>query len=56
LYATRSAQPATFGGVLATLPVSRQAGLAALWRLIARGKLRVDLAAPITFDTRVSII
>jgi len=56
LYATRSAQTATFGGILATLPVSRQVGLAALWRLIARGTLRVDLAAPITFDTRVSII
>jgi hypothetical protein len=56
LLATRSAAAPTFGGVLAVLPVSRQAGLAALWRLIARGTLRVDLAAPITFDTRVSTI
>ena len=56
LSAMRSEQITTFGDVLAAVPVSRQAGLAALWRLIARGRLRVDLAAPITFDTRVSII
>jgi hypothetical protein len=56
LLATQSADAPTFGSVLAVLPVSRQAGLAALWRLIARGALRVDLAAPITFDSRVSII
>ena len=56
LTAVRSTETATFGGVLATLPLSRQAGLAALWRLIARGTLRVDLTAPITFDTRVSVI
>jgi hypothetical protein len=54
LFATRSANAPTVGGVLAALPVSRQAGLAALWRLIARGSLQVDLAAPITLDTRVS--
>jgi TnsA endonuclease N terminal len=56
LNAARSTGTATFGGLLAVLPLSRQAGLATLWRLIARGTLRVDLAAPITFDTRVSII
>jgi hypothetical protein len=56
LNAARSTGTATFGGLLAVLPLNRQAGLAALWRLIARGTLRVDLAAPITFDTRVSII
>ena len=56
LSAMRSEQITTFGDVLAAVPVSRQAGLGALWRLIARGRLRVDLAAPITFDTRVSII
>lgn len=56
LHAARSMPTATFGGVLAGLPLSREAGLAALWRLIARGALRVDLRAPITFDTRVSII
>lgn len=56
LDAARSLPTATFGGVLAGLPLSREAGLAALWRLIARRALRVDLGAPITFDTRVSII
>jgi hypothetical protein len=56
LSATRSAHGATFGSVLAALPVSHERGLATLWRLIARGTLRVDLAAPITFDTRLSII
>jgi TnsA-like endonuclease N terminal len=55
LDATRSTPTATFGGVLARVPLSREAGLAALWRLIARGALRVDLGAPITFHTRVSI-
>jgi hypothetical protein len=52
----RSMQTATFGGVLAGLPVRREVGLATLWRLIARGMLRVDLTAPITFDTRVSML
>ena len=54
--ATRSMATATFGGVLARVPVSREIGLAVLWRLIARGTLRVDLAVPITFNTRVSTI
>lgn len=56
LGAARSVPAATFGGVLAGLPLSREAGLAALWRLIARGRLRVDLSAPITSHTRVSTI
>lgn len=56
LTATRSTRAATFGSVLAAVPLSRQVGLAALWCLIARGTLRVDLSAPITFDTRVSVI
>jgi len=43
----------TFGSVLAALPPGRPVFLATLWRLIARGTLRVDLAAPITFDTPV---
>lgn len=52
----RSMPAPTFGGVLAGLSLSREVGLAALWCLIARGTLRVDFSAPITFDTRVSII
>jgi hypothetical protein len=54
--AARSTEIVTFRDVLTALPVSREAGLAALWRLIARGRLRVDLTVPITFDTRVSVI
>lgn len=56
LRAARSTQRATFGSVLAAVPLERQASLAALWRLIAHGTLRVDLSAPITFDTLVSVI
>lgn len=56
LRTARSMESPTFGGVLAALPMTRQAGLAALWRLIACGKLRADLGAPITFGTRVSAI
>jgi len=56
LSTARSTHTATFGGILARLTLSREAGLATLWRLIACGTLRVDLRAPINFDTRVSII
>ena len=51
---TRASRDATFGEVLAALPVSREVGLATLWRMIARRTLRVDFATPITFATRVS--
>jgi hypothetical protein len=54
LAATRSLAAPTFGGLLAALPGSRAVNLALLWRLIARGALRVDLSAPITFDTAIS--
>jgi hypothetical protein len=37
------------------LPASREAGLAVVWRLIARGALVVDLTIPITTDTRVTV-
>jgi hypothetical protein len=56
LQAARSTQTVTFGSVLAAVPLSRPVSLAALWRLIAHGRLRVDLSAPITFDTPVSVI
>ena len=46
----------TFGSVLAAFPANRSLALATLWRLIARGALRVELSAPINFDTPVSII
>lgn len=44
----------SFGRLVDMLPVSREAGLAVVWRLIARGTLVVDLAMPITTDTRVT--
>lgn len=45
----------TFGDVLTALP-NRSLALATLWRLIARGTLRVELSAPINFDTPVTLI
>ena len=50
--ARRLAAP-TVGRLVAQLPSDRPAALATLWRLIAQGALRVDLAAPITVDTLV---
>ncbi len=54
LAVTRSLEPPTFGGVLEALRAQRSAALATLWRLIARGTLRVDLSEPIRFDTELS--
>lgn len=45
----------SFGHLVDMLPASREAGLAVLWRLIARGTLVVDLTMPITIDTRVTV-
>jgi len=45
---------ASFGDLVDALPVSREAGLAVVWRLIARGALVVDLAKPIAADTLVT--
>lgn len=42
---------ASFGSVVAALKATRSRTLATIWRLIARGELRVDLAAPITLHT-----
>jgi hypothetical protein len=44
----------SFGQLVDVLPASREAGLAVVWRLIARGALVVDLTMPITTDTRVT--
>ena len=43
-----------FGQLVDVLPASREAGLAVVWRLIARGALAVDLTMPITADSRVT--
>jgi len=53
LETSRQLDAPTFGAVLAALPVSRPVGLATIWKLIARGALRVDLSAPITLDTPI---
>jgi len=53
LAAARSIESPTFGKVLAALPENRRAALATMWRLIARGTLRVELSAAITFDSRI---
>jgi hypothetical protein len=45
-------QRPTFGGVLDALP-DRSVGLATLWRLIARGRLRTNLCIPITLDSEI---
>src|SRR5216683_7148792 len=45
----------SFGQLVDVLPASREAGLAVVWRLIARGALVVDLTIPITTDTRVTV-
>lgn len=43
----------SFGDLVDALPGSREAGLAVIWRLIARGALVVDLTAPIVTGTPV---
>ena len=51
----------TFGGLalgvgmlVDAVPASREVALAVVWRLVARGQLRVDLSAPIARDTRIT--
>jgi|SRR6516164_2622333 hypothetical protein len=43
----------TFQTLVDALPANREAALAVVWRLIARGRLRVDLTSPIRRDTRI---
>lgn len=52
--ATARAGAMSFSSLLDALPASREAGLALIWRLIARGALVADLSAPITADTRIT--
>jgi hypothetical protein len=52
LAATRSQHSATIGSVLAAVP-GDSISLSTLWRLIARGSLRADLSAAISFDTAI---
>lgn len=55
LVLARSIEAPTFGSVLAVLSQNRPGALASVWRLIARGALRVDLSAPINLATRLSV-
>ncbi|MGK2952438.1 MAG: TnsA endonuclease N-terminal domain-containing protein [Thiobacillus sp.] len=48
------AHATSFGQLVDVLPVSREAGLAVVWRLIARGALVADLTMPITANTQVT--
>jgi hypothetical protein len=48
------AHAVSFGDLIDALPASREASLAVVWRLIARGALIVDLAMPIASETRVT--
>lgn len=46
---------ATFASVLAGLSLEQAVALSVLWRLVARGVLKVDLSAPITPTTKLSL-
>jgi hypothetical protein len=45
----------TFIDLVDALPAPREASLAVVWRLIARGKLSVNLSAPIEPHTLVRV-
>jgi hypothetical protein len=45
----------TFGALVAAVRHDRAAVLGALWRMIARGELRADLAVPIGLQTRLAL-
>jgi hypothetical protein len=45
----------TFGSLAAAVPTQRAAVLGTLWRMIARGELRVDLTVPIGLRTRLAL-
>jgi hypothetical protein len=55
LATTRSQQSPTFGSVLAAMPGDSILLVGTLWRLLARGRLCVDLSATISFDTPIFI-
>ncbi|MGC4251621.1 MAG: FecR domain-containing protein [Sphingobium sp.] len=45
----------TLGVLAGLLPASRQASLAVIWRMIARGLLRVDMNDPLGPDSRIAL-
>jgi len=50
--ASAMARP-SFGTLVDMLPTSREAALGVVWRLIARGRIGVDVSVPITPATTV---
>lgn len=53
LNAVRTLEAPTISDAISAIPMQRSEALAALWQLIARGLLRVDVSAPITPDTPI---
>lgn len=53
--AVRSGVAPTFGGIVAAIGCDRVFALGVVWRLIARGVLKVDLNTPIRLDTPVRL-
>ena len=53
LQTARSLSEPTFARIVDAMPCDRASALGAVWRLIAQGKLSVDLAAPIRPDSPV---
>ncbi len=53
LRAARSLSDPTFGRIVDAMSCDRASALGAVWRLIARGALNTDLAAPIRLDSPV---
>jgi len=51
----RSLTAPTFGKIIDAMDSDRGVALSAVWRLIAHGGLKVDLDAPIGFDTPVML-
>jgi hypothetical protein len=56
LHAARSLSEPTFGRVIEAMDCDRAVALGAVWRLIAHGKLGVDLGVPIRLDTPVTAL
>jgi hypothetical protein len=55
LTAVGSLEKATFAQVVSALKVNRSVAVATLWRLMARGQLRIDVTMPITLQTTLSL-
>lgn len=56
LRAARSLSDPTFGRIVDAMPCDRALALGAVWRLIAHGALRTDLAAPIRLNSPVRAV